>query len=528
MMDTFRVTPETPDNRSMSADGLVRRLSTRYLLLLAGVALLVACDQALIQPLLVRVSSYAPAINAAGRQRMLSQRLTKAALALELADSREEQAAHRQELLTTLDEWSTAHVALRDGAGLLAPAGSRTPETSHAIAQLEPEFQAMSAAAAKLSESSGASESASSESSADIRVLLAHEQAYLPAMDHVVKLLETDAGRQIVWLRGIAVSIASAVLLLLAGVGWIVVRPATRTIRAQVHDLEIRVARRTADLSSANLALEEEMAAREAAEGRSRQLAAQLAHAVRVSTMGHLTAGLAHELNQPLAAISNYAEACDLLVGRTAAEEPRVQGHLDQIKRAAVRAGRIIQRMRNFLRPSENLRRPTTLTPLVREVAEFCAFEAERHGACIRVETADAEASVLADPIQIQQVLVNLIQNAIQAMEAGGGPQRRVTIQTLAGDEPDTVRVEVRDQGPGFSESQLESLFHPFFTTKPTGLGVGLAICRSIIEQHGGTIRAESAAACGAIVYFTLPRITLPHLGVHNVQRATSTDCIRR
>ncbi|HEY5314708.1 MAG TPA: ATP-binding protein [Pirellulales bacterium] len=480
-----------------STTHLIRRLSSRYLLLLGAVALLVSLDQAVIQPLLVRVSGFAPAINVAGRQRMLSQRLTKAALAMQLAGDADSRADRSAELRQTLDQWSAAHSELRQGSGLLRPTHNSNGDISQAIADVEPHYQAMVAAVAHVAGDDGAPDA--------VQTLLQHEPRYLPAMDHVVTLLERQSTRQIAWLRALAVTIASGVLLLLSGVGWFVVRPATRLIRAQVDELEHRVAERTCDLTRANHALRSEILAREAAETKSRRLAAQLAHAARVSTVGHLTAGLAHELNQPLAAIANYAETCELVLERQPAIGSRLAEHVRQIKHAALRAGRIVGRTRNFLRPGGGCREQVRLAPLVREVADFCCFEAERAGVRIVLDLA-ADGTLVADPIQIQQVLVNLIQNGIQAMQACRPEDRRLLIRTRRPEDAAVLHVEVSDQGSGFGTHDQESLFQPFYTTKPSGLGVGLPICRSIIEDHGGTIWAQPAEGSGAIVGFALPQ----------------------
>jgi C4-dicarboxylate-specific signal transduction histidine kinase len=481
-----------------SSDRLIRRLSNRYLLLLGCVALLVALDQVVIQPLLVRVNGFAPAINVAGRQRMLSQRLTKAALAMQLAGDANSRAASNAELRQALDEWSAAHRELRQGSGLLQPTHTSAFGISQAVADIEPHYRAMAAAAKRLASGDRAPEA--------VQTLLQSEPLYLPAMDRVVKLLEMQSARQISWLRMLAVSIASGVLLLLAGIGWFVVRPATRLIRTHMDELEHRVAQRTGDLTRANNALRSEILAREAAETSSRRLAAQLAHAARVSTMGHLSAGLAHELNQPLAAITNYAETCELVIERQPPSGSRLAEHVQQIKHAALRAGRIVGRMRNFLRPGGGCREEVRLAPLVCEVADFCCFEAERAGVRIVLDLA-ADGTLSADPIQIQQVLVNLIQNAIQAMQACPPQQRRLLIRTRRAEGADALQVEVSDQGPGFGTRDPESLFQPFYTTKPSGLGVGLSICRSIVEDHGGTIWAHWAEGRGAIVGFALPQL---------------------
>ena len=167
-------------------------------------------------------------------------------------------------------------------------------------------------------------------------------------------LLEEAAGRQIFWLRMVALGIGSGVIVLLIALGWFVVRPATRTIRNQVDKLELRVADRTRELADANRALRHEIVERELAETKTQLLSNQLAHASRVSALGHLTAGLAHEVNQPLAAIANYAETCDLLLAAAAPHDgKRLRQHLDQIKQAVLRTGQIVRRIAQFRSPQQ-------------------------------------------------------------------------------------------------------------------------------------------------------------------------------
>ena len=302
-----------------------------------------------------------------------------------------------------------------------------------------------------------------------------------------------------------AAGIAGAVISLLLMLGWFVVRPATRTIRDQVEELESQVADRTRELSLALVALRHEAAERQQSESNTRRLAAQLAHAERVWTMGHLTAGLAHELNQPLATIANYTEACDveLTSSESNTRTARLRNYLDLTKQAALRAGQIVRRMRNFVRPSASAIAEVEIGSLIHEVVELCRIEAEHTGTQIALQLYDDHATVAVDPIQIQQVLVNLMQNAVQAMREGPVRRRRIEIRTSTSD--DLVLVEVIDSGPGIVASDSEEVFEPFYTTKRDGLGIGLSICRAIIEDHGGVIRAESAPSHGANVSFTLP-----------------------
>jgi C4-dicarboxylate-specific signal transduction histidine kinase len=280
---------------------------------------------------------------------------------------------------------------------------------------------------------------------------------------------------------------------------------------------------RTRELSNTLASLRHEIAAREKSERRNQRLASELAHASRVSMMGHLSAGLAHEVNQPLATIANYVEACDVELDRLHDPPiaPRLRSYLDLTKKAALRAGQIVRRMRDFVRPNEPYVADVEINDLVREVVELCRVEANHTGSEILLRLTEQPAVVAADAIQIQQVLVNLVQNALQAMRDCPRNERRIEIFTDIAS--DSVQVEVVDTGPGYDTSDTEAVFAPFFTTKHDGLGIGLSICRAIIEQHAGTIWAEAAPGSGAKVCFTLP------LSENHVEPARSySECVCR
>jgi C4-dicarboxylate-specific signal transduction histidine kinase len=537
MNESTRTAP-VGEPADVSANGLVRRLARRYLFVLAAVALLVVVDQSLIQPLLARLNSYAPIMNVAGRQRMLSQKLTKAALALGATHDPVVRRQRREELQSTLADWSAAHAALAGGDDQLGVTKIDTAQMLDQWALLEPHFRKMTSAAEalvgrtpKIGDAEGPGPDTGALNSAalddddatarDIAVIVDHETAYLTAMDRVVRLLEAEAGRAAGRLRACALIIACAVIGLLVGLGLLVVRPATRAIRAQVGNLERRVTHRTAELAAANLALRHEIVDRQRAESKTQHLAAQLAHAARVSTLGHLTVGLAHEINQPLAAIANYAETCDVLLLQGPVDRPLLQQHIDQVRTAALRAGQIVRRMRNFVRPQANSAVTVDLHELVREVAELCRAELERANVQLSLDFSADDATVSIDPIQIQQVLVNLIRNAIQAMQTCPDKNRRLTIRTRSDER--TIQVAVADCGPGIPVNLYESLFVPFQTTKADGLGIGLAICRSILEQHQGSIRAEAPSSQGATFLFLLPRCLR-----HDADNPKQADCLCR
>jgi two-component system, LuxR family, sensor kinase FixL len=454
---------------------------------------------------------------------MLSQQLAKAALSLEVANNDEARQHSLDELRTTLAQWSTAHDALQHGDERLGLPRLVTPGISAAWIELEPHYQAMYSGGRQLVEqSSTANPKTVDRDELDrlVKIIVDHEAGYLSIMERIVELFAQETQHKVTQLRLCAMSIAGAVITLLLGLGWFVVRPATRTIRSHVDQLELRVAERTRELLQANQSLNAEMMERQLAIARNQQLAAQLAHAGRLSAMGHLSASLAHEINQPLGAIANYAEICDLELSHCS---PSISGkfrrQIDQIKHAALRAGQIVRRIRNFARPNSRVEMDSVdLNVLIREVVALCRSDILREGIHLAVNLSPKATPVLADQIQIQQLLVNLIQNSVQAMQGWPPDRRQLQIGVHVFDA--SVQVEVRDSGPGF-EIDSSSLFTPFATTKPDGLGIGLSICRSIVEQHQGTIWAESNPAGGAVILFTLPLIE-----IHDANGRMQANCV--
>lgn len=498
-------------HRPDASDRLVRRMAVRYSIVLVAVASLLIADQVLIQPLLVRLNGYAPVINVAGRQRMLSQKLAKEALAMEAATSDTLAELHRLELMRTAEQWSAAH------STLVAGGTSRVASALHA---LDPDVAMMQAAAIELAKRSTAE--GKSFRAPPVRDILVHEARFLAGMEGVVTMLEAEARQQVFWLRLCGTAAVGVAIVLLLSLYAFVVRPATLVIRRQLamlaasderhrdlaellgrarDDLEIRVRERTNELSRTNAALEREMSQRQCVEARMRRLSSDLAHATRVTALGELATGLAHELNQPLGAVANYAGTCELLLERDLPQNHASHRAINEIKRAALRAGEIVRRMRNFVKRSPEQRSAVELNNLVREVTQLCEPELRRFCIELTLDLSDEPTAVFADPIQIQQVLVNLIQNAIQAMPAKR--QKRLQIRTSS--TADGVQVDVIDSGPGFLQPDGEKPFEPFFSTKADGLGMGLAISQTLIEEHDGRIWAGNCPDGGAIVSFCLP-----------------------
>lgn len=616
------------------SEELIQKFSRRYVAVLVIVAGLLLLDQAVLQPLLVNLNLYAPVINLAGRQRMLSQRLMKGALAVERTPA--DVAQWRDELETSLQDWTRVHRGLQEGDRDLDLPGTASPSIQKEFATLEPHFAGLSEGVRKVL-------AAPTEADASIASMLQHERAYLETMDRIVRLFEDESRARVGQLRLLALGATGAALLLLAALYRLVVRPATRLIRSQVqhlsasetrfrlliermHDglailapggrvsyvndrfcrildrpqeqllgqpltiwvegesrnrlvellsrsgaaseevleiewtvpggrpcatlvapgtnsdslsaksepmtflivtdvtplkvaerrireardaLEVRVEERTRELKGANEALAHEAAEREQAEEKSRLLQTQLAHAARVTSLGELATGIAHEINQPLGAISNYAEALGVLAETPEAAAAEIRSIATRLRDAALRAGRIVGRMRNFVRSRSTPRSLERINPLIEEVLELCEPETREHGIEVRRRLAETDGdSVLVDPIQIQQVLVNLVRNAVQAMGAFPERERVLTIHTAR--NLDRILIDVEDTGPGFPADAIPHTFQPFQSTKADGLGMGLSISQTILASHGGELSAENASPRGARLTIVLPLAKAP------------------
>jgi signal transduction histidine kinase len=230
------------------------------------------------------------------------------------------------------------------------------------------------------------------------------------------------------------------------------------------------------------------------------ELREQLAHIARVGTLGEMAAGLAHELNQPLTAIHLEAEAA-LQLGST--DPAELRGTLTRIGDQSLRAGDIVRRMRAFARRGETTREAIDVGVLVHEVLALLDHDLRLGQIQIMLLLRDGMPPVEVDRVAIQQVLVNLIRNAMEAMAAPAVLTRRLTIATEA--TADCVRVSVTDTGGGVDPAVLARLFHPFQTTKSAGLGLGLSICQTLVEAHGGRVGAGPHPAHGALFFFELP-----------------------
>jgi C4-dicarboxylate-specific signal transduction histidine kinase len=224
----------------------------------------------------------------------------------------------------------------------------------------------------------------------------------------------------------------------------------------------------------------------------------------RLTTMGELTASIAHEINQPLAAIVTQSEAALRFLDRDEPDFGEVQDALSWIRRDGMRASEVIRGLRALARKSGPQLTRLDIDDVIGQVLAISRGELLRHNVVLRTELASGERPVLGDRVQLQQVLLNLMMNGVEAMSGVTERTRELSVSsTLA--EPGSVLVAVEDTGTGLDLAIAEHMFQPFFTTKPDGLGMGLAICRSIVEAHGGCLWVSPRAPHGADVRFTVP-----------------------
>ncbi|WNG27974.1 PAS domain S-box protein [Cystobacter fuscus] len=242
---------------------------------------------------------------------------------------------------------------------------------------------------------------------------------------------------------------------------------------------------------------------REAAQKALRQLQSEFAHASRLSMLGELTASIAHEVNQPLAAIAAHGAAATRWLSRPEPDLDELRAINANMVSDARRAADIIARLRAMASNKTSERQRLSPNLVIEEAVRFLHHELMAHEVDLRLELADGPPDIEADRVQLQQIVVNLALNAMQEMKRACCPRPRLKLMTLAGDGE--LRVTIEDSGPGIPPQHHDRLFQSFFTTKATGLGLGLSICRNIIEAHGGRIWAENIPSGGARFVFTLP-----------------------
>lgn len=231
----------------------------------------------------------------------------------------------------------------------------------------------------------------------------------------------------------------------------------------------------------------------------------ELAHVTRVATMGELTASIAHEVNQPLAAVITNGEACLRWLGRTVPDIGQARKSVESMIRSGKRASDVVARLRALSRRDEPDYAPLSLTEIVNDVALLIGRELRVHQATLSVQAPANLPVVHGDKVQLQQVVMNLLMNGLQAMDDVTDRPRRLTVE-MNEDDSGSVVLAVSDSGPGIAAGAQKMLFDAFFTTKPDGMGMGLSICRSIVEAHGGQISASNLDSGGARIAVSLPR----------------------
>jgi two-component system sensor kinase FixL len=241
---------------------------------------------------------------------------------------------------------------------------------------------------------------------------------------------------------------------------------------------------------------------RQQTEARLQELQSELVHVSRLTAMGEMASALAHELNQPLSAIANYMRGSQrLLAGRTDEQTVMVRDAMSKAAEQSLRAGQIIRRLRDFVARGETERRVESIKRLIEEASALALVGAKDQGVRVTFRLDPSFDLVLADKVQIQQVILNLIRNAIEAMEQS---ERRELVISTEPEAPQMIAIGVSDTGSGIAKDVAPQLFQPFVTTKRQGMGVGLSISRTIVEAHGGKIRAEANPGGGTVFRFTL------------------------
>ena len=244
---------------------------------------------------------------------------------------------------------------------------------------------------------------------------------------------------------------------------------------------------------------------RKRAEEAYREAQLELAHANRVATMGQVTASIAHEVNQPITAAVTYALAARRFLKAEPPNFHEVDDALSLIVKEGNRAGEVVERVRALIKKAPTRKDAVAIDDAILEVIALTRAEAANNSVSVRTQFAEGMPPVQGDRVQLQQVMLNLILNAIQSMSGVADGNRELQISIDAVPSEGSVRVGVRDTGPGLSPESIPRLFEPFYTTKPEGMGMGLSICRSIIEAHGGRLCAIPCEPQGALFQFTIP-----------------------
>jgi C4-dicarboxylate-specific signal transduction histidine kinase len=281
-------------------------------------------------------------------------------------------------------------------------------------------------------------------------------------------------------------------------------RQAETELRYARDELQLRVAERTAELKQSNEQLLAEMAERKRAEDAYYEAQAELARVTRISAMGALAASISHEVNQPLAAVVTNADACMMWLSSDPPNLEEARAAVDCIAQQGTRASDVVRHIRAMFTKATPERTKVQVNDLIREVGTLIEGAALRNQVTLETELASDLPATTVDRVQLQQVIVNLILNGIEAMSEVADRPRRLVIRSQMSNAGE-VYIAVRDTGVGIAPKDEKRIFDAFFTTKAQGMGMGLSISHSIIEAHGGRLWASSNADHGATVQFTLP-----------------------
>jgi signal transduction histidine kinase len=299
-------------------------------------------------------------------------------------------------------------------------------------------------------------------------------------------------------------------LIVFLGTALLITRVMSQRNRAQaalqkvLSELESKVQERTAELAKSNDDLRGEIRERQRAEEALQKAQAELAHVARVMTLGELTASISHEVNQPIAAVVTNGQVCLRLLALETPRPDDVRTTVERIVRDAHRASEVIQRIRALAKRTEPQMVSLDINDVIHEAILLVQREVLSHGVSLRTELASALPPVLGDRIQLQQVVINLLINGVEAMAPIADRPREIVIRSER-DESGQVHVAVQDSGIGIDSETAERLFSAFFTTKPSGMGMGLSISRSIIRAHGGRLWVSPNVDHGAAFQFTVP-----------------------
>jgi len=286
--------------------------------------------------------------------------------------------------------------------------------------------------------------------------------------------------------------------------------PARRAPRAD-HGLsraQTELELRNSELRRTRDALREEARRREGAEAAlaesRRRHAVELARVARLNASGEMAGALAHQLGQPLAATLNYLHGCQLRIRNGGFEPAAIEAALALAIEQVEQAGGIVGHVRNFVARHEPDAQAVDLHALIRQTLRLLDGDCRSHGIEVRLDFAAGAPQASADPLEVQQVLLNLMRNAIDAMAGSPDRRRQLHLRTRIGDDRRQIEIEVADSGPGIAAEDLPRIFESWYTTKRNGLGLGLAVCRTIVESHGGTLSVQPGGAGGAAFRFDL------------------------